>query len=329
MNDGTFWMPPQASTFAEQSDPLFYFILAVSTAFFVVLMYLSAKWAIVYRRKSENQRTSPIKHNTALEFFWSAVPTVLLLVIFAWGQKPFVSIATPPAESLELRVRGMTWNWQITYPSVPKKKCKMTRSGGKARAAEGEFVVPVGRPVSVTLSSSDVLHSFWIPAFRLKRDAVPNRYTGYWFEATMTGKFRVFCAEYCGQDHSRMSGWIDVVDEAAWQKFVSGEDQRCELDPNDPDFGLKVFEQNCSACHSMNGVRGKGPALNGLYGKQEKLSDGTSVAVDDNYIRQSIEAPNSQVVAGFEPVMPTFKGQLSDAEIDGLIDYLKKSSTGE
>ncbi len=308
---GGFWMPPKASTFAEGVDGLFDFILILSIVFFVGLMALMVYFAVKYRRTHVEQKTSPLKHSFKLEFLWSAIPTVLLLVIFAWGQRDFILMNAVPDSALDVRVTGQKWSWSIGYPSLGKE-------------CQNKLVVPLGEPVKLTISSVDVLHSFWIPAFRLKRDALPNKYTGYWFEATQTGDFPLYCAEYCGTDHSVMTGRVQVLDAEAWKAWVASDD--CAgLDPTAADYGEKLFvKYGCNACHSVEGVRLVGPPLNGIYGKPETMQDGSQVTVDDNYLREAILDPNASIVQGFAPAMPTFQGRLTDQELNGIIDYIKQ-----
>lgn len=307
------WFPPQASTFAEETDTVFYFILVLCVIFFVLLMWLTAQWSIQYKRRSPTQRTSPLSHNFKLEFLWSAIPTVLLVVMFAWGQHDFTKLAAPPNGSLDVRVLARKWNWTFTYPSL-KKEC------APDQYSRSKFVVPTKKPVKVTLSSSDVIHSLWVPAFRLKRDAVPNRYTGYWFEATRPGTYDLFCAEFCGQDHSIMKGKVHVLNEADWAAWVESDDCPAVKDTD----GKGLFRvKGCIGCHSVDGTKGTGPTMKGNYGSTLTHTDGTQVVVDDQYIRNSILKPNSEVVQGFAPQMPSFAGQLNETQLNAIIDYMK------
>jgi len=307
------WFPPQASTFAESSDSLFYFILALCVFFFILLMWLTAQWAIQYKRKSKDQRTSPLKHSFKLEFLWSAIPTVLLVWMFAWGQHDYTKLAAPPNGALDVRVLARKWNWTFSYPSL-QKEC------APDQYSRSKFVVPLNRPVKLTISSSDVIHSLWVPAFRLKRDAVPNRYTGYWFEATRPGVYDLFCAEFCGQDHSIMKGKVHVLEDSAWEDWLASGDCPAVKDTD----GEGLFRvKGCVGCHSIDGAKGTGPTMKGNYGKTLTHTDGTQVVVDDQYIRNSILKPNSEVVQGYAPQMPSFSGQLNETQINAIIDYMK------
>ncbi|MGM0577292.1 MAG: cytochrome c oxidase subunit II [Myxococcota bacterium] len=313
--EGSFWMPPQASNFAGDIDPLFYFILWLSIFFFVLLMGATAYFMWKYRQRSPDQKTSPVKHNGKLEFLWSAVPTVLLVVIFAWGQDAFVRMESAPSDSIDVRVTGQKWQWTVEYPMLGK-------------SCTDKMVVPVDTPVKVTLTSTDVIHSLFIPAFRVKRDAVPNRYTGYWFEATETGEYDMFCTEYCGQQHSEMTGKVKVVSDVEWRAWLASNDCPA-MDTDDPmKYGEQLYVQNCKACHTLDGSELVGPTFKGLYGKEESLADGSTVTVDDNYLRESITKPNAKVVSGFAPSMPSFAAQLDDKAINALITYIKAQGDG-
>ncbi|MEZ4266036.1 MAG: cytochrome c oxidase subunit II [Myxococcota bacterium] len=322
---GSLWMPPEASTFANDMDPLFYFVLYLSTFFFVLLMGATVWFTLKYRERSPDQKTSPVKHNGRLEFLWSAIPTVLLVVIFAWGQKGFVALSTAPSDALDLRVTGQKWNWTIDYPGL-NKSCSPTSVADPVTGIERmetDFFVPANRPVKLTIGATDVLHSFYIPAFRLKRDAVPGRYTGYWFNANEPGVYDMYCAEYCGQQHSEMRGRVHVLTDMEWRAFLKS--GRCPaLDPDADDYGEKLYQANCKTCHSIDGSRLTGPSFKGIWGKSEKMADGSSVTVDDNYIRESLRNPNAKIVEGYAPGMSVFdSGKLDDRAVNALIDYIK------
>lgn len=322
---GSVWMPPEASTFANEMDPLFYFVLYLSVFFFVLLIGATVWFTLKYRERSPDQKTSPVKHNGRLEFLWSAIPTVLLLVIFVWGQKPFVNLSSAPVDALNLRVTGQKWNWTIDYPGLNK-------SCGAASVADPEtgiehmetdFFVPANRPVKLTIGAADVLHSFYIPAFRLKRDAVPGRYTGYWFNANEPGVYELFCAEYCGQQHSEMRGRVHVLSEMEWRAFLKS--SRCPaLDPDADDYGEKLYQANCKTCHSIDGSRQTGPSFKGIWGHTAEITGGTSVTVDDNYVRESLRDPSAKIVESFAPGMPVFSSsQLDDRAVNALIEFIK------
>lgn len=315
-SSATYWLPEQASTFAPGHDWLFYFIYWVSVAAFIGLMGTLALFAWKYRRKSADQRTSPNEGNTALEILWSAIPALVFVFIFAVGFKTYIDMATPPANAMEVRVVGYKWFWEMRYPN--------------GTTLNNELVVPVDTPVRLVMSSEStspqdvaVLHSFFVPAFRTKRDVVPYRYTVMWFEATEVGEFHIFCAEYCGTGHSKMIGRVRVVPQDQFEDEMKPATWD-ESEETFAEFGQRTFgEAGCTACHSTDGSRLVGPTLSNLYNGSVELTTGETVAADENYLRDSIMDPQAQVVAGYPPSMPTYAGRLSDQQVDGLIEYIK------
>lgn len=315
-SSATFWLPEQASTFAPGHDWLFYFIYWVSVISFIGLMAAMTLFAIKYRRRSKDQRTSPNEGNTALELIWSAIPGLVFVVIFVVGFKTYIDMATPPANAMEVRVVGYKWFWEMRYPN--------------GQTMNNTLVVPVNTPVRLVMSSEAtspedpaVIHSFFVPAFRTKRDVLPYRYTVMWFEATKVGEYHIFCAEYCGTGHSKMIGTVRVVPQDEFEDAIkpAGWDEEKETLA---EFGKRTFaEAGCTACHSVDGSRLVGPSLQGVYGSSVALTDGSTVEADENYLRDSIMDPQSQIVAGYPPSMPTYAGRLTDQQIDGLIEYIK------
>lgn len=325
--DDGVWMPPEASTFAADVDGLYMFILYLCTIFFVVMMVAMVYFAVKYRRRGPNDRTSPISHNFKLEFLWSAIPTVLLFTIFAWGQIDYVELATPPGDAIDLRVTGAKWNWTFRYPKL-EKECSngdnVELKSGLTVQRPARIVVPIHQPVKVTMSSVDVIHSLWIPAFRLKKDVLPSRYTGYWFEATKLGTFDIYCAEYCGKDHSVMTAKVKVVSQEDFDKWVASDD--CPAISDDDGKGLfKKF--GCSGCHYTDrDGRKTGPSLKGIWGRTEKHNNGTVTITGlegDNYLKDSIYEPNKDIVDGYTAQMSSFAGRINDAQLTAIIDYLK------
>ncbi len=316
-------MPPQASTIAPQTDLLYAFLLTVS-AFFALLIAVSViVLAVAYRRRGPNEVTPHIHGSTMLEIVWSVIPLGIAMVIFGWGAHLFVTIRRPPDDALQVNVVGKQWMWKVQHM--------------EGRREINEVHVPVGRAVKVTLTSEDVIHSFYVPAFRIKEDAVPGRYNTAWFEATKVGRYHLFCAEYCGTLHSGMIGWIEVMDPADYQAWLAGAgtaqatsgggaaageggggDQGQSLVA----AGKDLFEQKgCVTCHQPGAVLG--PQLAGIVGTTVTLQDDTTVKVDDDYIRESILTPTAKIVKGFAPVMPTFKGQVTEEQVMQLIAYIK------
>lgn len=309
----SFMMPSQSSTMAAGVDNLFYFITWLCLIFFVAIVAAMVYFVVKYRRKSPDQKTSDITGNHTLEIAWSVFPGMLLVVIFVWGFLDWAKMVIPPADSLEVRVLGQKWNWAFSYP--------------KEGINASTLVVPINRPVKLIMSSKDVLHSFFVPAFRIKRDVLPNRYSVLWFEPIEEGTFDIYCTEYCGTSHSTMLAKVKVVSDAAYAEWISEGGDSGGKGLSAAAFGKQLSEQKgCVACHSDDGSVKIGPSFAKLFGKQEALADGSTVTVDDNYIRESIMVPGVKVVKGFQPVMPSFQGQLTDKQVDAFIEYIKSLS---
>ncbi|MBZ0273260.1 cytochrome c oxidase subunit II [bacterium] len=303
-------MPPRASTVAEGVDNVFYFIYYLSVFFFVVIVALMVVFAVKYRKRSEGQRSSPIKGHLGLELLWSVVPAFLLVAIFLWGFFGFMDLSVPPDDALDIRVTAQQWSWNFSYP----------RDGINSP----DLVVPAGRPVKLTMSSNDVIHSFFVPDFRVKRDVLPNRYTVLWFEAIEPGEHNIFCTEYCGTSHAQMLAKVKVLDAAAYQEWIQTGGGQFAGDMPMHEIGKSIFtKRGCIACHSVDGTRLIGPSLKGVYGHEVQLADGSTVKADDNYLRESIMDPATRIVTGYQPVMPTYRGMLADKEVDALIEYVK------
>jgi cytochrome c oxidase subunit 2 len=303
------WMPVAASTGAPAVDRLFHFILWLSVFFFVLIVGLMVLFVVRYRRRAG--RTAPDAspaHNTALEVTWTVIPLILVMVIFAWGFKVFMDMSTPPGNAYEVLVTGQKWKWLFTYPNGH---------------VDESLHVPVDTPVRLVMTSEDVIHSFYVPAFRMKKDVVPGRYTKAWFRATKVGEFQVYCAEYCGTSHSDMLSMVVVHEPGGFEQWLErAADFLNKLPP--AEAGAKLVAQRvCAQCHSVDGRGGIGPTLKGVFGHQVQLLSGAPVVADEDYIRESILEPQARVVAGYQPVMPTYKGRLKDAEITAIIEYLK------
>lgn len=307
--DKTLWMPPQQSTVSSDIDALFYFIYYCSVAFFVIVVGFSAYWAIKYRRRKTDSLTSPEDHNLTLEIVWTAIPTVLLMVVFFWGFTGFMRLHITPANALEIKVTGQKWFWTFDYAD--------------GASSVNTLVVPVNKPVKLTMSSTDVLHSFYIPNFRVKMDVLPNRYTTLWFEANTIDTIDLYCTEFCGKGHSEMIGKVIVLNDSAYAAFLEAANKEGEGIPP-ADYGKQLYTKKaCVTCHSLDGTVIQGPSLKGYYGKMVPLADGSQVMMDENYIRESILNPKAKIHAGFQPVMPTFQGVLKDRQIDALVAFIK------
>ncbi|MCO4771366.1 MAG: cytochrome c oxidase subunit II [Deltaproteobacteria bacterium] len=321
VREGSFWMPPDASVTTQFVDPVFYYILGLTTFFFVAIVAVGAYFAIRYRKRSDADRTHPSAGSHTLEAVLAIIPSILMATIFWVGFRGYINLSVPPPDALEIRTVGQKWFWTFEYPNGMVMNTSVENAKLREEAGlETGLVVPIGQPVKLIGHSRDVLHSMFVPAFRIKKDVMPNRYTSIWFEATKTGTYDFFCTEYCGKDHSRMITKVIVKEQADYDAWLEEETKNSAK----PKSGSELFAQGgCTACHSLAGVAGAGPALNGLFGRDEALADGTSVKADENYIRESIVNPTAKVVNGYAPVMPPFAGTFSDEELDTLVNYIK------
>jgi len=297
--------PQQASTIAAQVDALYFFLLAMSGFFAVLIFTLVIYFAVKFRRRSEGEVGQRVHSDMRLEILWTVIPLVLVMISFTWGANLYIVMSRPPADALEIRAVGKQWMWKFQHP------------GGNREI--NQLHVPVGFPVKIVLASEDVIHSFFVPAFRVKMDVVPGRYTTAWFEATKEGEFHLFCAEYCGTQHSGMIGRVVALKPADYQAWLSGQVA------GEPAAvtGSKLFQQlGCARCHQSES-RPLGPALEGLFGRRVELQSGETIVADETYMRESILNPKAKVVAGYQPIMPTFQGLISEEGLHQIIAYLK------
>jgi len=307
----TFWLPKAGSLSAGQFDWLYDFLTILSIVSVVgiaaAIVYLVVKYRAGSRAANEIADKTP-DHNTTLELTWSIIPLFIVMAIFVWGFKGYLDLRTPPKDALEVNVTGQKWNWSFTY------------SNGMS---DNALHVPVNTPVRLVLTSVDVIHSLYIPAFRIKMDAVPGRYTEMWFQSTEAGEYPIFCAEYCGAGHSRMLSRVVVHEPGGYENWLSEQQKKMSSMPL-PELGAQLYQkQGCKTCHSIDGSRLVGPSWKGLFGRKETMSDGTVIAVDANYIRESITEPQKRIVSSFAPAMPTYQGKLTDRELTALIEYIK------
>jgi cytochrome c oxidase subunit II len=298
--------PERASTMASSVDALYIFLLIVSglmtLLIFVALVYFAAR----YRYRS-GVPAEQIDGSTPLELTWSIIPLFVFMAIFLWGAAVFFKGRTPPRDSTEVYVVAKQWMWKLEH--------------AEGQREINELHVPVDRDVKLIMTSQDVIHSFYIPAFRMKQDVLPGRYTVAWFRATKPGTYHLFCAEYCGTQHSGMVGSIVVMDRAQYEAWMSG-GSTGPLSAT----GEKVFaELGCATCHRTD-AQGRGPNLQGLFGKTVQLEGGRTVVADENYVRESILDPGAKIVNGFKPVMPTFQGLVSEEQLNALVAYVKSLS---
>lgn len=306
-SEATFWFPPQASTTAAEIDWIYYFVYWISV-FFTVIIFGATVWFAIKFRSKKTAGAAAAGHNTALEVTWTVVPGILCVFIFYFGLTGYMDTHTPPDDAYVVNVTGVKWAWAFTYPDG---------------TVSDTLHVPVHRPVRLVMTSEDVIHAMFIPAFRTKQDVVPGRYTEEWFEATETGEFQIFCAEFCGTKHSEMLSKVVVHEDADFTKWLSDAGNIHEHMSPVEAGQLLVKQRGCLQCHTTDGAASTGPTWKGIWGRQEHLTDGSTVTVDENYVRNSIMTPQAQVVAGFGPVMPTFQGKLKDRDITAIIEYLK------
>jgi cytochrome c oxidase subunit 2 len=289
-------------------DHLLYFLLVVCGFFALLIFVLIITFSIRYRR-SRHPVAAATQSSTALELFWAGVPFLITLVMFTWGSKVYMDGETPPRGAQDIYVVGKQWMWKVQHP--------------EGRREINELHVPENTAIKMTLASEDVIHSFYIPAFRIKQDVVPGEYRTLWFQATKPGTYHLFCAEYCGTNHSKMIGSVVVMRASEYQSWLAGAN---DLRP--VEAGAKLFvEYDCVNCHG-SGKRARGPTLGGLYGSDVQLADGRRVLFDEDYIRAKLLDPEPRRVAGFDPVMPGFKGQLTEEQIIYLIAYVKSLTPG-
>jgi cytochrome c oxidase subunit 2 len=306
-----YWLPSAGSTVAGTIDDLFHYIMWVSVisvmGIFAAMFYLAWKYRAP-SREANQKALSQADHSNVLEITWSVIPMFFLVLMFVWGFKDFVLLRTAPKNSLEIVAQGQKWQWTFKYPSGH---------------VDSELHVPKDRNVRILVKSVDVLHSLFIQEFRVKMDAVPGRYTDLWFNAVKSGEFPVFCAEYCGTQHSDMLTKVVVHEGAGYEEWLAEIEKKLDAMPPILLGELMFKNFGCGGCHTTDGSPKIGPTLKGLFGKMEKIRGAGSVSVDENYLRESLLEPQKQIVEGFEPQMPSFKGQMSDARIDGLIAYIK------
>jgi cytochrome c oxidase subunit 2 len=310
----SFWLPTDASITTRNIDWVWDFMIWMSVltslAIFVAMIHFCTKYRAKSRAANEDAEKSA-EHNTTLEIAWSVLPLFVCIALFVWGFKGFVDLRTPPKDAMELHATGQKWKWTFDY------KCPT------GNLTYDELHVPIDRPVRMLISSVDVLHALYIPAFRTKMDAVPGRYTDLWFQATKAGDYPLFCAEYCGTSHSDMLSHVIVHPPGEYETWLDKTCKEADSETGAP-RGAKLFErQGCSTCHSVDGTPKIGPTWKGLFGRSSDITGGASVKVDENYLRESMMDPGAKVVKGYAPSMPTYQGKLSDKDIDGLIEYIK------
>ncbi len=305
----TNWVPlfpEQASSFAWQVDLLYFYLIAVSVAFTIPIVVAIFFFAIKYREVEKFATPEEMHGSMVLETVWSIIPFAISMTIFLGGAIVFFNQFTPPKDTMDIYVVGKQWMWKVQHETGQREI--------------NELHVPVGRKIKLTMTTEDVLHDFAIPAFRTKADVVPGRYTYLWFEPTKPGKYHLFCAEYCGLNHSGMGGYVYVMEQRDFDNWLSG----TVTGQTPVEAGRDLFENKlgCASCHA-GGPTQRGAQLEGIYNKEVKLVGGSTVTADDQYIRNSILNPSAQVVEGYQPIMPTFKGQVTEEQLTSLVAYIK------
>jgi cytochrome c oxidase subunit II len=299
--------PEQASTFAMDVDALYFFLVAVSSFFALLVAVVVIVFGIKYHRRHEGEVGARIEGNLPMELLWSVIPTLIAMVMFGWGASVFYHLRRPPDEAMHIYAVGKQWMWKFQHLEGQREI--------------NELHVPVGRPIKITVTSEDVIHSLYFPSFRTKIDAIPGRYTELWFEPTTPGTYHLFCAEYCGTNHSGMIGSVTVMEPTAYQSWLAGGGEGSLAER-----GAALFTQlACNTCHLDNG-QGRGPSLKDIFGKPVELADGSKVMVDEVYLRESILNSQAKIVKGFQPLMPTFQGLISEERLVALIEHVRSMS---
>lgn len=296
-------LPDRASTVANDVDAVYYTLVMISLFFSLLIVVGLVYSAIRYRKGSKSSREGAQHDNLKLELAWSIIPLFISIGIFTWTAKVYFDMHVAPPGAMEIYVVGKQWMWKIQHPEGNREI--------------NELHVPIGKPVKLIMTSQDVIHSFYIPAFRIKQDVLPGRYTTQWFEATKSGEYHLFCAEYCGTSHSGMIGKVVVMEQSEYEQWLSGAGTTMAMS------GAQLFQQNgCQTCHK-SGPTQRGPALTGLFGKQVKLASGETIAANEEYIRESILNPNAKLAEGYQPMMPTYKNQINQEQLNQIVEYVK------
>lgn len=306
----TLWLPPKGSTTAGEIDAVFNFILYASIILTALVSVAMVYFVWKYRRRSHADRPRDVQESKWLEISWIVVPTILVMIVFFWGFRAYVSTTIAPSTAYQIEVSAQQWSWAFTYPNGTQ--------------SFGEVIVPEDQPVQFIMSSQDVLHSFYVPAFRIKQDVLPNRFTSVWFEAPEQGVYEAVCTEYCGKDHSNMGVKIRVVGQDQFAEFLGGDGPFAPPKDLPPvEMGQKIYESRaCASCHSLDGAPGVGPSWMGIWDAARPGSD--EGKVDDAYIIQSILNPNAYMTPGFAGGMPSYEGQISEQEALAVAAYIRQ-----
>jgi cytochrome c oxidase subunit 2 len=304
------FLPPSASTLSGRVDALYLYLIGVTGFFTLLIVGALIFFMIRYRRRSPYEIPRPIAGSHRLETIWSVIPFIIAMSFFLWGSQLYFEQSQPPKSFIEVYVVGKQWMWKIQHATGQREI--------------NELHVPVGRKIKLIMTSEDTIHDFFVPAFRIKADVLPGKYVTQWFEATETGTYHLFCAEYCGMNHSGMIGSVVVMEAAEFNNWLGGNSS--SLSP--AEAGHQLYQTlGCISCHGATGEGGRGPALAGVFGSQVFLVDGKAVKADEAYIRESIFDPQAKLVAGFGPIMPTFQGQVSEEQLLQILAFIKSLPT--
>jgi cytochrome c oxidase subunit II len=306
------FIPESASTFSGDVDAVYFYISGVTVFFTALISLVIIFFVIRYRRRNAFEIPRPVEGSTKLETLWTVIPLLIAMSIFVWGARVYFAQYRPPQNALDVYVVGKQWMWKFQHTTGQREI--------------NELHVPVGRKIKLIMTTEDVIHDVFIPAFRIKTDVVPGKYTTQWFEATKPGRYNLFCAEYCGMNHSGMGGYVVVMEPKDFDNWLSGNAN--QLSP--AAAGQSMYESlGCASCHGANGEGGRGPALLGLFNSNVVLNNGQTVAADEGYLRESIINPQAKVVTGFGPIMPSFQGQVNEEQLLHVVAFVKSLSTAK
>jgi cytochrome c oxidase subunit II len=307
------FVPDSASSMSWKVDAVYFYLSGVTLFFTLLISAILIFFVIRYRRRTPYEIPRPVAGSHKLETLWTVIPFVISMTIFGWSAKVYFEQYTPPQNAIEVYVVGKQWMWKIQHSTGQREI--------------NELHVPVGKKIKLIMTTEDVIHDFFVPAFRMKADVVPGKFTTQWFEATKTGTYHLFCAEYCGMNHSGMIGSIIVMEPREFDNWLSGNTGTT----TPAAAGQQLYQTlGCASCHGANGEGGRGPTLLGMFGKQVQLVGGQTIRADEPYIRESILNPQAKLVEGFGPIMPTFQGQISEDQLVQLVAYIKSlQGTGQ
>ena len=307
------FVPDSASSMSWKVDAVYFYLSGVTLFFTLLISAILIFFVIRYRRRTPYEIPRPVAGSHKLETLWTVIPFIISMTIFGWSAKVYFEQYTPPQNAIEVYVVGKQWMWKIQHSTGQREI--------------NELHVPVGKKIKLIMTTEDVIHDFFVPAFRMKADVVPGKFTTQWFEATKTGTYHLFCAEYCGMNHSGMIGSIIVMEPREFDNWLSGNTGTT----TPAAAGQQLYQTlGCASCHGANGEGGRGPTLLGVFGKQTQLVGGQTIRVDEPYLRESIMNPQAKLVEGFGPIMPTFQGQISEDQLVQMVAYIKSlQGTGQ